>query len=216
MFAYCGNNPVNKADAKGTVWGWIVGLGIVVSLILSGCSSTSDEEVLVVSSNEWMKSSQKMERDLSKAVRTGTSSTVAVSNKESFADCWNTTTASYLAIHTHGLPTCISDNVDFTLSVNDSDLLERNSNINYVIITACKVGGPVSDGYNMGQMLSTKISSTGYVICATTTVSGTDSYFYPENGGKWVIYQNGELVDSTISAKITMASIIKYINGQLK
>ena len=35
MFAYCGNNPVNKADAKGTVWGWIVGGILLVAACLN-------------------------------------------------------------------------------------------------------------------------------------------------------------------------------------
>ena len=35
MFAYCGNNPVNKADAKGTLWGWIVGGILFVAACLN-------------------------------------------------------------------------------------------------------------------------------------------------------------------------------------
>ena len=207
---------MNKADYAGAIWEWVVGLAIVVALLVSGCSSSNtDDEVLVVSTNDWMESSRQMEKDLSGAVRTDTSNTVAATN-ESFVECWNSTTANYVVVHTHGSPTVLTDNKEFTFSVDNADQLSSNNNIEYVIITACSVGGTVTDGYNMGQMLSTKISPTGYVICSTTTVSGTSTHFSPMNNGQWVVYQNGVLIRSSIQTKITMAYIAGYIDDHLK
>ena len=41
MFAYCNNNPVNRADPTGQLWGVVLGVALVVGLVasLSGCSA---------------------------------------------------------------------------------------------------------------------------------------------------------------------------------
>ncbi len=43
MFAYCGNNPVNRADPSGQFWGIVIGVALVVGLVasLSGCSASN-------------------------------------------------------------------------------------------------------------------------------------------------------------------------------
>lgn len=41
MFAYCGNNPVNRSDASGRLWEWLVIAGLVVGL-LTGCSQQEE------------------------------------------------------------------------------------------------------------------------------------------------------------------------------
>ena len=215
MFAYCGNNSINRADISGHFWLPIILPVVILPLLISGCSSTSTDEVLVISTIDWMESSQKMEKDLSAALRTSTSNTVGVDN-ESFVEHWNSTNANYVVIHTHCSPTMITDNKDFAFSIANSDQLSVNNNIEYVIITACSVGGTVADGYNMGQMLSTKISPTGYVICSTTTVIGSSTSFSPTGSGQWIVYQNGELIGSSISSKITMKDIAGYIKQYLK
>ena len=41
MFAYCGNNPINRADPDGEFWGIVIGITLAVGLVasLSGCSA---------------------------------------------------------------------------------------------------------------------------------------------------------------------------------
>ena len=41
MFAYCGNNPITRADPSGQFWGIVIGVTLVVGLVasLSGCSA---------------------------------------------------------------------------------------------------------------------------------------------------------------------------------
>lgn len=204
-----------RADPTGEFWEWIIPF-IVIPLLFTGCQATeSDDEVLVIGTAEWGSSSQTMEKDLANAIGTTKSSTVVASN-DSFATNWNNTTANYVAIHTHGAAYLLTDKEGFDFNLKDAEALSQNNNINYLIITACGVGGSVMIGYNMGQMLSTKISPTGYVICATTAVSGNDKQFTPTNGGTWVVYQNGKLVCSNIKATISMAYIISYINEHFK
>ena len=43
MFAYCANNPINRADYSGQLWGIVIGTALVVGLVasLSGCSAKS-------------------------------------------------------------------------------------------------------------------------------------------------------------------------------
>ena len=43
MFAYCGNNPINRADTSGQFWGIIIGVTFALGLIasLSGCSNSN-------------------------------------------------------------------------------------------------------------------------------------------------------------------------------
>ena len=41
MFAYCGNNPVNRRDDSGRFWEWVVIAGLVVGL-LTGCSQQEE------------------------------------------------------------------------------------------------------------------------------------------------------------------------------
>ena len=42
MFAYCGNNPLNRVDSEGTFWGALVISAIVISALLSGCSNAPE------------------------------------------------------------------------------------------------------------------------------------------------------------------------------
>lgn len=41
MFAYCGNNPITRADPSGQLWGVVIGVALVGGLVasLSGCSA---------------------------------------------------------------------------------------------------------------------------------------------------------------------------------
>ena len=40
MFAYCGNNPANRSDPAGTLWGCVI--FAVCALILTGCSASDN------------------------------------------------------------------------------------------------------------------------------------------------------------------------------
>lgn len=46
MFAYCGNNPITRADLSGQLWGIVIGVALVVGLVasLSGCSVKSSSK----------------------------------------------------------------------------------------------------------------------------------------------------------------------------
>lgn len=46
MFAYCGNNPIIRADPSGQFWGIVIGVTLVVGLVasLSGCSAKPKPE----------------------------------------------------------------------------------------------------------------------------------------------------------------------------
>ena len=218
MFAYCANNPINKADLGGNLWEWVAAIEIIIALLISGCASTaSNDAVLVISSAEWEDSSHTMEEDMADALGTSDSHTALAANNSDFADCWNSATANYIIVHAHGSPTVITDtprNLYFT--IDDASQLSRNENVEFVLLATCSAGEPVENGYNMGQMLSTKISTDGYVICANKRLWGNNISLWPEEGGQWVVYQNGTLVASSIPKKVTLDDVVKYINRNLK
>ena len=91
--------------------------------------------------------------------------------------------------------------------------LSRNYNVQNVVITACSVGGNNGGQYNMGQLLSTKIAPDGYVICSTTKVNGDDTYFMPQEGGCWVVYQNGRHIASFPGVTMTMGDFVEILNN---
>ena len=58
---------------------------------------------------------------------------------------------------------------------------------------------------NLGQVFSQKIAPDGLVICCTDYVVGGDTYFRPaSNNGKWVAYQNGQMLPRKMASIMTM------------
>ena len=210
MYAYCGNNPVCRADYSGQFWGVVI-LAAVLVVALSGCSADdSDKNVLVMSNSDegWMTSSQKMGEDMASAVGTKSSSVQAV-DSDNFADTWNKTTADHIIIHTHGSPDGLFG-TELSFRTRDVSQLHSNDNINFVLITACETGGMNSSGANIASLLSQKISPNGIVVCCTTVVSGGDTHFTATNNGQWIAYRNGEQIPCDLPSTITMWDVAAY------
>ena len=45
MFAYCGNNPINRIDTSGMIWGWIA-VGIVVTVCAVAITSCGNQNTI--------------------------------------------------------------------------------------------------------------------------------------------------------------------------
>jgi hypothetical protein len=165
------------------------------------------EDLVVVISNDedaWIETSATMGEDLAAALGVSSSEVIAV-NSETFINTWNTITAKYVIIHTHGKPSTLQG-YGFVFDVADGSLLRENPNIQLVVMTACQTGGSNGGQMNVGQLLSKKIAANGHVICSTTKVDGDDKTFFAKDGGKWVVYQNGTHIASLFDNPITMGS----------
>ena len=206
MFAYCSNSPISGYDPAGH-YGVSCGNNNLNHFMLLDARPPigKEKEVIVISnsSSGWMSSSQKMGDDMASAIGANSSQVVGVTTS-SFIDTWNNTTASHVIIHTHGTPDALVGD-SFSFRTANIGRINVNANINLVVITACQVGGDNGSRANMGQSISRKISSSGYVICCTDYVSGADTYFRPKTtSGNWVVYQNGVQIPMNIAQTITM------------
>jgi len=208
MFAYCGNNPVCRSDPSGRIWGLVIAV-IAVAVVLSGCSSNTNE-VLVMSNGDsgWMDSSAIMGDDMADAVDASSSRVEAITT-ENFGDIWNQATENHVIIHTHGSPNSLQGG-NLNVKASDISLLQQNSNIKYVLITSCEVGGSNGNNANVGQLISQKIAPDGYVVCSTTIVSGGSKKFTATGGGRWIVYQNGVQISADFSTTITMKDVATY------
>ena len=210
MFAYCNNNPVMGADPTGKSVIGIIGIIIAVvgvAVALSGCSS--QECNAVVLSNEasgWMKTSGTMADDLADAIGSPNHRVQAITDSN-FSEVWDGITENYISIHTHGSPNSLGGD-NLLQDVVQLSLLNRNNNIKCVVITACSTGNSNGSDPNVGQVLSTKISQDGFVICCTESVMSSGSTFYSKTGGPWVIYQNGSFVRNAGLTTFTMEDFI--------
>ena len=212
MFAYCGNNPVMlKLSTEST--GSANPSGITQQRFINTAGVSPHNSVVVISNSEtaWMISSQTMGNNLAATAGSAGTKVYGV-NDSDFVNVWNYTRSELLIIHTHGGPDGISGK-DFTFNVDDTGLLSANSNIKCIIITACSTGGNNGANDNIAQTLSKLISPSGIVVCSTTTSSGADADFEAIDGGEWVIYQNGQLLESNITNPITMSYIYGYVSA---
>lgn len=170
---------------------------------------TQPEDLVVVISNDnddWIDTSYTMGEDLATALGVSSSEVIAVTS-ETFVNTWNTITAKYVIIHTHGTPSTLQGDC-FIFDVADGSLLRTNSNIQLVVMTACQTGGSNEGNMNVGQLLSQKIAANGRVICSTTNVSGDAKSFFAKDGGKWVLFQNGAQRSTLFNNPITMGSVV--------
>ena len=212
MFAYCGNNPVNVQDPTGHWLEWIV--PFIFPFIISGCSKKEPEETnAVVLSNKsegFMRTAKIVGKNLAKAIGRSRYRVQALTDSN-YSEVWDGITESYVAIQTHGSPGGLSGE-DFSQRVSQLERLNKNENIKCLIITACSTGGNNGTSPNVGQVLSQKIASDGVVVCSTTDVWSGGTNFRAENGGVWVVYQNGVKIRSTIASTITMETAIALYN----
>jgi len=209
MFAYCGNNPVCRNDFTGKLWGDAT---YAVSLE-NGGARILDVLVISIGTDGWMASSDTMGRDMATAVGADAYTVVAVT-AENFAEVWNGTTAEYVIIHTHGSPNGVFGD-DWAFYVDSMECLQRNTNIQNVLITACSAGGNNGSRANVGQTISGKINPGGIVICSTTPVLGGSTAFSAQKGGRWLVYRDGICQSVIGRPRITMSFVGKYFDGTI-
>ena len=207
MFAYCGNNPVNRQDAIGMLWGDV---SYAVSLE-GGGATIHDVLVISIGTDDWMSTSETMGANFMVALGADAYQVVAVT-ADNFKDVWENTSAEYVIIHTHGSPDSLS-NTGWRIAVSDINKMQCNSNIQYVLITACEAGGSNGLHDNVGQMISKKINAGGKVMCSTTRVGGGATHFTAKYGGKWVVYSNGIQLSANLWTTITIPYAARYFNG---
>jgi len=115
-----------------------------------------------------------------------------------FSEAWISANKC-MVIHTHGSPRGLSghendDSQPPIISLDEIKLLSSNTNIDFVMITACQVAG--GDAYNnVAYWMSKKINPNGIVIANKYYVVGGSTDFTASSGDcGWVVYQNGEIV----------------------
>jgi len=205
MFAYCNNNPIAYRDDSGHA---IFPTTFVTS---DGGGIYKNENVIVISNSNsgWMRTSQIMGDNLANAIGNGYVRVVDISSSN-FTETWNNIKEGYVIIHTHGTPNSLVGD-DFKVTTEEVNNLNKNKNIDNILITACSTGGVNGTGQNIAKTFSRKISSNGFVVCSSTTVLGNDNYFTALDNGAWILYRNGMFVNKRLPSTISIAYIATTI-----
>lgn len=189
--------------------GLVIGLGCVAAG-LSGCSSNECNAIVLRNDVDgWSNSAETMAKNLATATGSPNHRVQPVTDSN-FLETWDGITEKYVAIAAHGSQTSLVGN-NLVQDLTTLSSLNRNSNIKCVIITACRTGAGMGEDPDVGQLLSTKIASEGFVICCTDVVSGGGTTFSAKYGGDWVIYQNGTLVRTFTGEEFTMKDFISEL-----
>lgn len=162
--------------------------------------TTDAVTVISCSPQAWITSSSTMGRNMAVAMqRSGSYSVKCPTNKDVFETYWNNA-GTCVVIHTHGSYGGLFDERNGStpqiISLDEIKQLDRNNNINFVVITSCSTAGGAEDN-NVACWISQKINQYGIVIANKYDVSGGDTEFSAANGLRgWVIYRNGNIITS--------------------
>ena len=146
--------------------------------------------VISCSPSGWVASSITMGNNMALAMRAnGTCSIECPTNYFQFNLSWQYA-GKCVIIHTHGSPDGLYNEKNgatpIIISTQQIQKIARNSNIKFVMMTACSTAGN-STGKNVACWLSQKINRRGIVIANKYTVVGGDTQFKAYNSEKgWV------------------------------
>jgi len=174
----------------------------------SNTSTTIPMNVTVIScsKSDWVDTSKVMWNDMFLAINGHTeyseedieNNVLKPTTATAFSEAWISANKC-MVIHTHGSPRGLSghendDSQPPIISLDEIKLLSSNTNIDFVMITACQVAG--GDAYNnVAYWMSKKINPNGIVIANKYYVVGGSTDFTASSGDcGWVVYQNGEIV----------------------
>lgn len=171
---------------------------------------TNKVMVLSCSPEGWLASSEIMGRDMAEAFDCEDNFIVETpTSLLTFENSW-TRAGECVVIHTHGSPTVLCNQVDDTtptiISKNQIANLTRNSNISFIMMTACSTAGGTEND-NVAYWLSKIINPNGIVIANTDTVYGGSEEFGGKSGNPtWKVYRDGVIQNPISDIKLTMQS----------
>ena len=161
---------------------------------------------------DWIASSKTMGIDMASEFGNEKSYIVEVpTTAEAFGDCWRESNEC-MVIHTHGSPEGLwgqydDESQESIVSMEEIKQLPMNTNIRFIVITACKAAGGVPND-NIAYWLSKRINPNGIVIANTDTVVGSSKEFWGSSDKyTWKVYRNGMIQDDmAFSKKLSMWS----------
>jgi len=167
--------------------------------------------VISCSPDDWIRSSEKMGRDMAEQFGDEASFIVETPmSSATFESCWSNANEC-IVIHTHGSENGLygvsnTGGSQAIITKNEIKSLPVNDRIYFIMMTACETASGAEND-SVAYWLSKKINPDGIVIANTDIVSGNDTTFHGSNNeATWKVYKDGEILGPVLEVVLTMPS----------